>query len=149
MVDEATMETAMRLTPAAGMGLVLALGVGTALAEVAAPPLTAPAPAKSSGYLGDAAPDTYRIIPPAPAPGSIHDQADRAAFLATRSLRESPRWALAINDVDLNVAKHMSCAIGVELTPKSTPKLVADLKDIGRGKGGYWEDRGYEWYAGI
>ena len=28
-------------------------------------------------------------------------------------------------------------------------ELVADLKDIGRGKGGYWEDRGYEWYAGI
>lgn len=23
------------------------------------------------------------------------------------------------------------------------------LADIGRGRGGYWEDRGYEWYAGI
>ena len=22
-------------------------------------------------------------------------------------------------------------------------------KGIGGGKGGYWEDRGYEWYAGI
>ena len=28
-------------------------------------------------------------------------------------------------------------------------EAVADFKDIGRGKGGYWEDRGYEWYAGI
>jgi len=27
--------------------------------------------------------------------------------------------------------------------------FVADLKQIARGKGGYWEDRGYEWYAGI
>jgi len=26
---------------------------------------------------------------------------------------------------------------------------VADLAGIGRGRGGYWEDRGYEWYAGI
>jgi DMSO/TMAO reductase YedYZ molybdopterin-dependent catalytic subunit len=26
---------------------------------------------------------------------------------------------------------------------------VARLDGIGRGKGGYWEDRGYEWYAGI
>lgn len=27
--------------------------------------------------------------------------------------------------------------------------LVDRLDDIGGGKGGYWEDRGYEWYAGI
>jgi DMSO/TMAO reductase YedYZ molybdopterin-dependent catalytic subunit len=28
-------------------------------------------------------------------------------------------------------------------------QAVADLKGIGEGRGGYWEDRGYEWYAGI
>lgn len=28
-------------------------------------------------------------------------------------------------------------------------ELVADLKGVGGGKGGYWEDQGYEWYAGI
>lgn len=28
-------------------------------------------------------------------------------------------------------------------------ELVESLKGIGRGKGGYWEDQGYEWYAGI
>ncbi|WP_110669160.1 molybdopterin-binding protein [Salinicola halophilus] len=27
--------------------------------------------------------------------------------------------------------------------------LVTDFDDIGGGKGGYWEDRGYTWYAGI
>ena len=26
---------------------------------------------------------------------------------------------------------------------------VASLDGFGRGKGGFWEDRGYEWYAGI
>lgn len=26
---------------------------------------------------------------------------------------------------------------------------VADFAHIGGGEGGYWEDRGYEWYAGI
>jgi hypothetical protein len=26
---------------------------------------------------------------------------------------------------------------------------VAQLDDIGGGQGGYWEDLGYEWYAGI
>lgn len=28
-------------------------------------------------------------------------------------------------------------------------ELVESLKGIGGGKGGYWEDQGYEWYAGI
>lgn len=28
-------------------------------------------------------------------------------------------------------------------------EAVANLAPFGRGKGGYWEDRGYEWYAGI
>ena len=28
-------------------------------------------------------------------------------------------------------------------------ELVASLADIAGGKGGYWEDQGYEWYAGI
>ena len=28
-------------------------------------------------------------------------------------------------------------------------ELVADFADIGGGKGGYWEDHGYQWYAGI
>lgn len=28
-------------------------------------------------------------------------------------------------------------------------EVVADFSGFGRGRGGYWEDRGYEWYAGI
>jgi DMSO/TMAO reductase YedYZ molybdopterin-dependent catalytic subunit len=28
-------------------------------------------------------------------------------------------------------------------------EFVASFKEIGGGKGGYWEDQGYEWYAGI
>ncbi len=120
----------MRLAASLVSGLALALGVGTALADVTPAPMT-PAPVRGGGYLGDTAPDTYRIIPPAPTAGSIRDQADRAAFLATRGLKDSPRWALAINDVDLNVAKDMSCAVGVELNPKSTPKLVALIQKMG------------------
>jgi DMSO/TMAO reductase YedYZ molybdopterin-dependent catalytic subunit len=27
--------------------------------------------------------------------------------------------------------------------------LTASLNGFGKGRGGYWEDRGYEWYAGI
>jgi DMSO/TMAO reductase YedYZ molybdopterin-dependent catalytic subunit len=28
-------------------------------------------------------------------------------------------------------------------------ELAADFKNLGGGNGGYWEDQGYEWYAGI
>jgi DMSO/TMAO reductase YedYZ molybdopterin-dependent catalytic subunit len=28
-------------------------------------------------------------------------------------------------------------------------EAVADYASLGRGRGGFWEDRGYEWYAGI
>ncbi|HEY7164315.1 MAG TPA: molybdopterin-binding protein, partial [Candidatus Binatia bacterium] len=28
-------------------------------------------------------------------------------------------------------------------------ELVSDLKQIQQGRGGYWEDQGYEWFAGI
>jgi hypothetical protein len=28
-------------------------------------------------------------------------------------------------------------------------EAVDDFSRIARGKGGYWEDLGYEWYAGI
>lgn len=28
-------------------------------------------------------------------------------------------------------------------------ELVDSFANIGGGKGGYWEDEGYEWYAGI
>lgn len=27
--------------------------------------------------------------------------------------------------------------------------LIESFADLGQGKGGYWEDRGYQWYAGI
>lgn len=28
-------------------------------------------------------------------------------------------------------------------------ELVENYADIGEGRGSYWADRGYEWYAGI
>ncbi len=28
-------------------------------------------------------------------------------------------------------------------------EVVASMRPLGSGKGGYWEDQGYEWYAGI
>jgi hypothetical protein len=28
-------------------------------------------------------------------------------------------------------------------------EFVASFEKLAQGKGGYWEDQGYEWYAGI
>jgi DMSO/TMAO reductase YedYZ molybdopterin-dependent catalytic subunit len=28
-------------------------------------------------------------------------------------------------------------------------ELVSGFADFGQGRGGYWEDNGYDWYGGI
>jgi hypothetical protein len=28
-------------------------------------------------------------------------------------------------------------------------EAIESFSGLGRGSGGFWEDRGYEWYAGI
>ncbi|HEY3694924.1 molybdopterin-binding protein [Phenylobacterium sp.] len=64
--------------------------------------------------------------------------------------------AYAMNDRPLPVAHGAPLRLRVErqLGYKQAKyvmrvEAVADLAAIGRGKGGFWEDRGYEWYAGI
>jgi DMSO/TMAO reductase YedYZ molybdopterin-dependent catalytic subunit len=64
--------------------------------------------------------------------------------------------AYALNDKPLAVANGAPLRLRVErqLGYKHAKylmriEMVAELSGIGRGKGGYWEDRGYEWYAGI
>jgi acid phosphatase (class A) len=127
-----------------GVALAVMAGAGVAIAQAPMPgassalgAMTAkPATDKPFGYLGLAAPDTYRILPPAPTPGTVRYEADRQTFLKTRALKDSPRWALAINDVDQKaMLKDMACAVGVELTQQNAPKFIAlfvkMLPDIG------------------
>ena len=101
-------------------------------AEAPAPP-PMPVPAGPQPYLGVAAPDTSKILPPAPVAGSTRYEADRTMFLATRKLKDTPRWALAHNDDNSAlVMKDMSCALGVELTKANAPKLMSMVPRIGR-----------------
>jgi acid phosphatase (class A) len=97
----------------------------------------APAPPRPGGYLGDAAPDTLAILPPAPVAGSTRYEADRTVYLATRSLDGSDRWKMAQGDVDSRaIMKDLACSLGVELTPQNAPKLTAMITklavDVGR-----------------
>jgi DMSO/TMAO reductase YedYZ molybdopterin-dependent catalytic subunit len=64
--------------------------------------------------------------------------------------------AYALNDKPLAIANGAPLRLRVErqLGYKQAKYLmrieaVARLDGIAGGKGGYWEDRGYEWYAGI
>jgi acid phosphatase (class A) len=107
--------------------------IGAAPAPAPAPPAAPMAAPTVQGYLGDAAPDTYKILPPAPVAGTTRYEADRTIFLQTRSLKDTPRWALAQNDVNqLAILKDLSCAVGVELSPANAPKTVALIARVGR-----------------
>lgn len=112
---------------------------------------------KPAGYLGDTAPDTYKVLPPAPVAGTTRYEADRSIYLGTRSLKDTPRWTLAQNDVDqAKIPKDMACAVGVELTPVNAPvttriltRLLLDdkqatdrPKDIYKRKRPYLVDEG-------
>lgn len=112
------------------------LMAAAAVATLGAAPAPAPAPMATppaQGYLGDAAPDTYKILPPAPVPGTTRYEADRTVYLATRSLQDTPRWAMAQNDANqLGILKDLSCAIGVDLNPANAPKTVALISRVGR-----------------
>lgn len=64
--------------------------------------------------------------------------------------------AYAMNDADLPVRNGAPLRVRIErqLGYKMakyihTIELVSDFSGLGREKGGYWEDRGYDWYAGI
>jgi len=94
----------------------------------AAAPKAAPAKGRT-GYLTAAAmPDVAQIVPPPPAAGSARGARDREVYRATRSLKDTPRWALALSDNDISTAgvmKAFSCSLGVGLTPASAPRLAA------------------------
>lgn len=90
------------------------------------------------GYFGDRLLDTSTIVPPAPRPGSPQAEADRAIFTATRALKGTPRWDMAIGDLDeRRVVYAMRCAIGVEIrelgeAPKLTRVLLRVAPDLTR-----------------
>ena len=79
------------------VSLVLAIGLllGCASAPRIEIPTTVPElrPGILTGYLPRSAlPDSLALLPPPPAPGSAAQTADDAAFAATVTLRETPRW---------------------------------------------------------
>jgi acid phosphatase (class A) len=97
--------------------------------------LAAPVPSLAQGYLGRAAPDALRILPPPPARPSPREAADEAAVRAARlNAQGTPRWALAASDAEGGPQTWLddfACAIGVRLEARNAPELVALLTRIG------------------
>ncbi len=84
-------------------------------------------PAAAQRYLDGPGVGLLDILPPAPKPGSAEDEADRAAFRASRTLAGSPRWQQAIGDIDESVPAILadfSPAAGRPLSPAATPALA-------------------------
>ncbi len=82
------------------------------------------------GYLSpDRRPDTFAMLPPPPVPGSgtPADELDRTAYLQTRALKGTPRWALATADAQESAAAAAAdydCVLGLDLTPERAPALL-------------------------
>jgi acid phosphatase (class A) len=113
--------------------LVMAVAAAAVL-TMGADPAPAPRPAPPQPYLsGVMAPDTLKILPPAPLPGTARYEADRKMFLGTRNLKDGPRWALALNDDNIGLLrKDLSCALGVELTDQNAPRFATLMRRVGR-----------------
>lgn len=91
------------------------------------PGAKAPTPRLGQGYLKNAAPPESIILSPAPpAPGSVAQARDDEASRAGLALKDGPRWALATQDADLfspRATATMSCALGADIGPQTTPRL--------------------------
>ncbi len=92
-----------------------------------------------------------------------------------RGRRASPAGAFYYESIDLSDATHPQTILAYDLNDQPLPmghgapirlrverqlgykhakfvmriSLVDRLDGIAGGRGGYWEDQGYEWYAGI
>lgn len=96
---------------------------GPSVAAPGQPASTAPA-----GYLAPGTYDALKVLPAAPLPGSPQAEADRKIFLATRALKDTPRWALAQKDVDEKaILADFDCALGFTPSLTTTPRMAGLL----------------------
>ena len=113
--------------------LVLSLFGGYAAAADIVSPATATAPLPSlPGYLGKGEiPDSLGLLPPPPAPGSAAFALDEDVAQRSFAVRNTPRFALARVDYDLNfpqTAGTYSCALNAPVTEQDTPTLFRLLR---------------------
>lgn len=88
-------------------------------------------PDKPAGYLKKSElPDSLTILPPPPQPGTPAFTLNEVVHTRAAELRGTPRWNLAIQDADLReggAITAFSCALGVNVSPQTTPRLYTML----------------------
>lgn len=101
-----------------------------AISEIKSPliPLDTPLPPQlPSGYLPKASlPDSLKLLPPPPKPGSIAQEADDELSQASLAFQNTTRWKIAIEDADLRfpaAADAFSCSLGIQVSEGTTPRL--------------------------
>jgi len=111
------------------------------------------------GYLQPAQlPDSKALLPPPHASGSAAFAADEHAYRETRKLRDTPRWAQAAKDADLDfpqAAQIFSCALAMPISAEATPHLNMLLRRVradasratDKAKGYYKRNRPYLAYG--
>ena len=73
-----------------------------------------------------------------PEAGCIRPTSKHCSWAAESEQRDPAKRSLSRAQLGYKMAKYI-----MEI------EAVNSFGNIGRGKGGFWEDRGYEWYAGI
>lgn len=89
-------------------------------------------PNQIRGFLPrEALVDSLALVPPPPAPGSAAQAADDEARRGVLTHRETLRWRRATRDADYRsprVVDAFACAIGVAITPETTPQTYMLLR---------------------
>jgi acid phosphatase (class A) len=94
--------------------------------RLGAPGVSAQGKPRLTGYLTEA-PSGLGFLPGPPEPGSALDQADHQTYLATRALKDTPRWALALEDDDIapsGAGRIFDCALGTRLGQDQPPAVT-------------------------
>lgn len=90
-------------------------------------------PGLLAGYLGRELPDSLKLLPPPPAPGTPAFANDQAVSRASQKLRGTVRERQATLDADLafpHAAAAFSCALGVPVTRQDSPYLYQLLRRV-------------------
>jgi acid phosphatase (class A) len=119
--------------------IMLMAGLVTAMPAAAQPAPAAMAPTAPAqmppGYLTGKPPiDILKLLPAPPAPGSVQDVADRTAYAVSAAGVGGPDWQAAIAQLSPNSPQFMaalSCAVGAQLSPQSTPATIAMVARAG------------------
>ena len=126
--------TAVRAAHAPLLALLALCGQALAQAGEAQPKVTDPHFKVAPGYLKQSdLPNSLMLLGPPPAMDSAALARDEEARKATIPLRNTERWKLARTDADLafpQAADNFSCAMGVRIDSKQTPRLYAMMQKM-------------------